>query len=208
MLQYVHLWQKKTLFIKQEWSSTITEKPQTTAVSKTGKKTVEYAFFILRSSHCENKACQPAPCQQTQLSFACLILAYSRKTLHESRKICVKHVLHIAGQGYSFEPRPNSLMLGSTGPVITIGLSINGCSHLKKTVDKREQDWIVQKFELRRLPWHEAIQAESPVLPIAQEDKRRRLLTWLLGATGIEYVLHNTGCLKWKLSVTSRVNNH
>ena len=41
----VHLWHKKALFIKQEWSSTITEYSQTTAVFKTGKKTVEYAFF-------------------------------------------------------------------------------------------------------------------------------------------------------------------
>ena len=47
-------------FIKQEWSSTITEKPQTTAVSNTGKDTVEYSFFILTRG----------PCQQTQLPFA------------------------------------------------------------------------------------------------------------------------------------------
>ena len=92
----------------------------------------------------------------------------------------------------SFEHRPNSLPLGSTGSVITIGLSINGCSNSKKTVDKREQNWLVQKFGLRQLPRHEAIQAEPLFLPITQEDKRSHLLTWLLGATGIEY---STGCL-------------
>ena len=31
--------------------------------------------------------------------------------------------------GYSFEPRPKSPALGTTGSVVTSGLSINGCSH-------------------------------------------------------------------------------
>ena len=34
----------------------------------------------------------------------------------------------------SFEPRPNSRVLATAGSVMTIGLSINGCSHLKKPV--------------------------------------------------------------------------
>ena len=59
ILQYVHPWHKKALFIKQQWSSTITEESQTTAVSKTGKKTVEYAFFILTSGQHNNKTCWP-----------------------------------------------------------------------------------------------------------------------------------------------------
>ena len=74
-------------------------------------------------------------------AFFCLLdFGILRKILHESRKICVKHALHMAGQGYSVEPRPNSLVLSSTGSVITISLSINGCSHSEKTVDKREKD--------------------------------------------------------------------
>lgn len=32
---------------------------------------------------------------------------------------------------YSFEPMPNSRALGTTGSVITVGLSINECSHSK-----------------------------------------------------------------------------
>ena len=36
--------------------------------------------------------------------------------------------------GYSFEPRPNNCALGIAGSVMTIGLSINGCSHSKKPV--------------------------------------------------------------------------
>ena len=36
--------------------------------------------------------------------------------------------------GDNFEPRPNNHALGTTGSVMTIGLSINGCSHSKKLV--------------------------------------------------------------------------
>ena len=43
--------------------------------------------------------------------------------------------------GYSFEPRPSSLALGSMGSVITIGLSINGCLHLKKAVWRERTRW-------------------------------------------------------------------
>ena len=43
-------------------------------------------------------------------------------------------------QGYSFEPRPNSSLLGMVGSVLTIGLSINGCSHSKKQFDERKLD--------------------------------------------------------------------
>ena len=43
--------------------------------------------------------------------------------------------------GYSFEPRPSSLALGSMCSVITIGLSINGCLHLKKPVWRERTRW-------------------------------------------------------------------
>ena len=33
---------------------------------------------------------------------------------------------------YSSKPRPNSRALGTAGSVVTISLSINGCSHSKK----------------------------------------------------------------------------
>ena len=36
--------------------------------------------------------------------------------------------------GYSFEPRPNNRVIGTAGSVMTISLSIKGCSHSKKTV--------------------------------------------------------------------------
>ena len=40
--------------------------------------------------------------------------------------------------GYSFEPRPNSCAIATACSVMTIGLSINGCSHSKNMFDKRE----------------------------------------------------------------------
>ena len=43
--------------------------------------------------------------------------------------------------GYSFEPRPSSFALGSMCSVITIGLSINGCLHLKKPVWRERTRW-------------------------------------------------------------------
>ena len=71
-------------------------------------------------------------------------LGYSRKTLHESTKVFVEQARHIARN--SFKPRPNSWLLATAGSVMTIGLSINGCSHSKNRFDEREQDWLVQKF--------------------------------------------------------------
>ena len=53
--------------------------------------------------------------------------------------------------GHSFKPRPNSRALGIAGSVITIGLSINGCSHSENHFDGREQGLLVQRFGLRRL---------------------------------------------------------
>ena len=70
---------------------------------------------------------------QKSLSSACLILTYSRKTLHELSKIFVEHVLHV-GIVKSFDPRPNSHVPDTAGSVLTIGLSTNRCFHLKKTV--------------------------------------------------------------------------
>ena len=36
--------------------------------------------------------------------------------------------------GNSFEPRRNSGVLATAGSVMTIGLSVNGCSHSKEPV--------------------------------------------------------------------------
>ena len=52
---------------------------------------------------------------------------------------------------YSFEPRSKSRALGTASSVMTVGLSINGCSPWKDQFDERKQDWLVQTFGLRRL---------------------------------------------------------
>ena len=65
----------------------------------------------------------------------------------------VRSLLSMRGMllGYSFKTRPNSRALGIAGSVMTIGLSINGCSHSKNQFDGREQDLLVQRFGPRRL---------------------------------------------------------
>ena len=65
---------------------------------------------------------------------------------------------------YSFEPRPYRRALGTAGSVMTIGLSINGCSHSKNQLDEIKQDGLVRKFGLRRLQRLEVIQAKPPFL--------------------------------------------
>ena len=47
--------------------------------------------------------------------------------------------------GFSFEPRPNTRTPTATGSAMTIGLSINRCSHSKNQFDERKHDWLVQK---------------------------------------------------------------
>ena len=68
------------------------------------------------------------PCQQS-LSFAC----------SDPEWFCVDRVrsllsMHGMLLGYSFEPRPNHRVLATAWSLMTIGLSINRCSHSKKTV--------------------------------------------------------------------------
>ena len=79
----------------------------------------------------------------------------------------------------SFEPRPNSRVLATAGSVMTIGLSINGCSHSKKPV-WRERTRLTS---LRRPQRFDVIQAELPFLLLTQEDKRKLCSQSELGFT-------------------------
>ena len=58
--------------------------------------------------------------------------------------------------GYRFAPRPNSPTLGSAGSVMTICLSINGCSHSKKTVWREKTRLTSPGVWLRSLQMHDA----------------------------------------------------
>ena len=68
-------------------------------------------------------------------SSSCILHLPSRKAIHlldleYSRKIFVF--------GYSFEPSPFSLALGTAGSVTAVGLSINRCSHSEQPSLTRE----------------------------------------------------------------------
>ena len=87
------------------------------------------------------------PANRSSLSFACSILALLTKD-------CMNRVISsLSMRGmlpkYNFQPRPNSRALTTAGSVMTIGLSITGCSHSKKNSLTREN-----KFDyFRRLGW-------------------------------------------------------
>ena len=82
--------------------------------------------------------------------------------------------------GYSFEPRPNSCAPAKVGLVM-----INGCS--QSQFDEREQDWLVQKFGLRRPQSFNAIQAEPFFL---QSHTRRQKETLLAGRVNRQIHCH------------------
>ena len=117
----------------------------------------------------------PNSLHQQSLSFPCLILAYSRKTLHESSKIVVELVPHFAR--IQFWPWPNSQAVALAGSVRIISFNNKQMVSLEKKhqFDKRKQDWLVQKFGLLWLQKLDTIQAESPLLHLIQEEDKRRL---------------------------------
>ena len=94
----------------------------------------------------------------------------------------VRSLLSMRGMllGYSFEHRPNSRVLATAGSVITIGLLINGCSHLKKEWVWRERTRLTI---LRRPQRFDVIQAELPFLLLTQEDKTKLYSQGELGFT-------------------------
>ena len=122
----------------------------------------------------------PNSLHQQSLSFTCLILAYSRKTLHESSNIFVELVPHFAR--IQFWPWPKGQAVALAGSVRIIGFNNkHGPTRKKSQFDKRKRDWLVQKIGLLWLQKLDTIQAESPLLHlIQQEDKRRLFLPGLL----------------------------
>ena len=72
-------------------------------------------------------------CPRSSLKKLCKKNLATRERLYMNR---LRSLLSRRGilLGYSFKPRPNSWLLATAGSVMTIGLSINGCSHSKKPV--------------------------------------------------------------------------
>ena len=60
-------------------------------------------------------------------------------------------------------------MLATAGSVMTIGLSINGCSHSKNMFDEGEHDWLVPKFGLRLPQRFDVIHIVPPFLLLTQK---------------------------------------
>ena len=60
----------------------------------------------------------------------------------------VRSLLSMRGKllGYSLEPRPERRVRGTAGSVMTVRLSVNGCSHTKSQFDEFKQDSQVQKL--------------------------------------------------------------
>ena len=98
--------------------------------------------------------------------MCCVTPAHPRKTLHESTKILSVGQDAVCCCDTGLNPGLmiiiRSRALDATGSVITIGLlSINWCSHSENQFDKRKQDWLVQKFELRQPQMLDAVQVED-----------------------------------------------
>ena len=88
--------------------------------------------------------------------FACSILVYLRKILHQSStyKIFVEHTWHVITL--------KDTVFNQSGLAMTIGLQTNGCSHSKKQFERENK---IDLFEV--------IQTEPHFFLLTQEDKRR-----------------------------------
>ena len=86
-----------------------------------------------------------APCQQN-LSFTRSILAYLRKTLHESSKIFVENVWHVARIYFYTQAYMIVIPMHYSDHSYTEDHQFinNRCSYSKNQFDKRKQDWLVQ----------------------------------------------------------------
>ena len=112
------------------------------------------------------KADSTAAAYQQSLSFASEILTYSRKTLHDTSNISVNWACAACCVDTVSNP---SLTVPQVGSVMTIGLSINGCSHSKNHFDEWKQGWLVKDLWTAASSKLEAIQAVS----FSQEIKTR-----------------------------------
>ena len=90
---------------------------------------------------------------RTFLSFAWFLRTLKSLCVNRLRSLLRMRCILL---GYRFEPRPNSHTLGSVGSVMTICLSIKGCSHSKKTVWREKTRLTSPGVWLRSLQMHDA----------------------------------------------------
>ena len=99
-----------------------------------------------------------SPCQQS-LSFACSVLASSRNnTLNESSKMYVEHARHVASDRTQ-SLYPCSFYSGLGYDHQFINKQDARTRKKKRQFEGRKQDWVVQKFVLRRPQRFNVIQA-------------------------------------------------
>ena len=99
-----------------------------------------------------------SPCQQS-LSFACSVLASSRNnTLNESTKMYVEHARHVASDRTQ-SLYPCSFYSGLGYDHQFINKQDARTRKKKRQFEGRKQDWVVQKFVLRRPQRFNVIQA-------------------------------------------------
>ena len=90
---------------------------------------------------------------RTFLSFAWFLRTLKSLCVNRLRSLLRMRCILL---GYRFEPRPNSHTLGSVGSVMTICLSIKGCSHSKRTVWREKTRLTSPGVWLRSLQMHDA----------------------------------------------------
>ena len=141
-----------------------------------------------------------APCKQ-RLSFAyCLILVYSRKTLHELSKIFVKHALHVAGI-YFLNPGLMALRLVQRvqlWPGFGLALGKTSCQERTRLSCPEVCAAVTSK----------ACQSKSGKASFSSHHSRRQkeASAHMVVRGQLELnIVHNTGFLIWKLFITSRV---
>ena len=116
----------------------------------------------------------PNSLHQQSLSFACLILAYSRKSLHESSKIFVELVPHFAR--IQFWPWPNSQAVALAGSVRIIGFNNKQMVTLEKKSGWQEKTRLNSAEVWAAMTWKAWCDSgESPLLHVIQEEDKRRL---------------------------------
>ena len=104
-------------------------------------------------------------------SFTCLILAYSRKTLHhESIKILVQHAWHVAMQLQAQQAQLRSSVYQQTDACTQINL-----------FEERKQDWPGHKFGLQQPQAWRNFKGRASFSP---PHSRRQKETLLASATG------------------------
>ena len=130
---------------------------------------------IQKESLSKRESLEYRPVSRVFLSLA-RFWRHRETTLWMNRVRCM---LSMRGMLLVIEPSPYTRVLSTAGSVMTISLSINKMLALgkkKRQFEGRKQDWLVQKFVLRRPQRFNVIQAEPLFLFLNQQVSAQRVL--------------------------------